>query len=173
MKRFILVAMIILFCFGVLPEYIISESSDRLERTTREVQTQIVNKSLKTALPTLEEVEKVDDVNYEIEQGEKLVDDSDEIKIKPWLKKSENNDNCENGNSVKEMTKKHLPIEEKMLNDHKRERANKEVPGSNRLKSLNEKYKFEKSENELPSLRIVDNATVVFNEGIVNVKLFK
>lgn len=173
MKRFILVAMIILFCFGVLPEYIISESSDRLERTTREVQTQIVNKSLKTALPTLEEVEKVDDVNYEIEQGEKLVDDSDEIKIKPWLKKSENNDNCENRNSVKEMTKKHLPIEEKMLNDHKRERANKEVPGSNRLKSINEKYKFEKSENELPSLRIVDNATVVFNEGIVNVKLFK
>ena len=93
MKRFILVAMIILFCFGVLPEYIISESSDRLERTTREVQTQIVNKSLKIALPTLEEVEKVDDVNYEIEQGEKLVDDSEEIKIKPWLKKSENNDN--------------------------------------------------------------------------------
>ena len=56
-----------------------------------------------------------------------------------------------------------------MLNDHKKERAKKEVPGSNALDIKD--IDLQKKSDFAKLLKIVDNATVVLNDGITNVKV--
>ena len=165
MRKYLLMAILILFCFGVLPEYVITESSERVDRTAKEIQNHMISENANLVLPPCEEVEIVEDANCEIDKNTE--DDKDETKISPWLKKKpKENESKEDIASETNLEK--LPIEEKMINEHKRERANKEIPGTNKFRSINDVKEQNKS---LSELRIIDNATVVFNEGIVNVKI--
>ncbi|MBQ8749566.1 MAG: hypothetical protein IJZ29_03765 [Clostridia bacterium] len=66
-----------------------------------------------------------------------------------------------------------LPIEDKMISEHKKEHAKKEVPGSNKIENLEEVVasEIEKQIEKVELLKIIDNATVVLQDGIVNVKV--
>ncbi|MGN1227737.1 MAG: hypothetical protein ACI4TX_03745 [Christensenellales bacterium] len=112
-----------------------------------------------------------------------------EIKIRTWLKKADdieiNNDSNEsideknkseqneNINTANVATNE-LPIEEKMISEHKQERAKKEVPGTNKMDNANNLNTLEEAQEnieEVELLGIIDNATVVMQDGIVNVKV--
>lgn len=72
----------------------------------------------------------------------------------------------------KQLAQKNLPIEDKMLNEHKQERAKKEVPGTSKIVNTKKlDLKDEQPIYDVELLGIIDNATVIMQDGIVNVKV--
>lgn len=71
-----------------------------------------------------------------------------------------------------EVAQKNLPIEDKMINDHKQERAKKEVPGTSKIENM-KMFDLNKEQPvyDVELLGIIDNATVIMQDGIVNVKV--
>ena len=71
-----------------------------------------------------------------------------------------------------QVTQKNLPIEDKMINDHKQERAKKEVPGTSKIENM-KMFDLNKEQPvyDVELLGIIDNATVIMQDGIVNVKV--
>lgn len=71
-----------------------------------------------------------------------------------------------------QVAQKNLPIEDKMINDHKQERAKKEVPGTSKIENM-KMFDLNKEQPvyDVELLGIIDNATVIMQDGIVNVKV--
>ena len=109
MKHFVIIGFILLFCFGVLPEFVINNSYGGIESTARQVQIEYEkNKSSSVNLPPPEEFVKVDDIENDLlvktSSEDTIQDDNeeendDEIKIKTWLKKSEEKVNEDKANA--------------------------------------------------------------------------
>ena len=80
-------------------------------------------------------------------------------------------DKQEKINKDEQVSKKSLPIEDKMIKEHKKDRAKKEVPGTSKIEN-SKKLDLNKEQPiyDVELLGIIDNATVIMNEGIVNVK---
>lgn len=76
-------------------------------------------------------------------------------------------------NQEEQVSKNALPIEDKMINDHKKERANKEVAGAkNNINNATARdLNNERVVYDVELLGIIDNATVILQDGIVNVKV--
>ena len=167
MKHFVILGMILLFCFGVLPQFVIDDSYGKLERTAEQVQLEYAKMHLPPEDKLASNEDKNEEVQIQANENTDKKENGEDVKIKPWLKK----ENIK-ASSDKEVSNRHFPIEEKILNDHKKERANKEVPGSSQfdINSTND-TDLKKEPDNAVLLKIIDNATIVLNDGIINVKV--
>lgn len=204
MKHFLVIGCILLFCFGILPEFFSFQSVNNNQNETGVE----INEDDKNSETENEDIQDVDSVFLYTDTDKKLnngdnansskntideektegeVDNNQSVKIKNWINYPnglafEENSNMETERvTIKNkdntnVNSNELPIEEKMINEHKQERANKEIPGTNKIENLeivNLLQDFElESESELVELlKVIDNATVVMQDGIVNVKV--